>query len=174
MAVMTDPEMLSWLRKMISQRLYLAQHAIELGNNAEWVEQSSGVLVTSEPTETDAWHGTWLTGDSSLTRLMEANDPQDTIARCEAELAILDEHRLILADRGYHDHADHRLPQQYRVVDETPDSQAIGRANMMQYDVDCHACHRRWPCRTILLLAAGYRHHPGWLPQWAPESAERA
>ena len=70
----------------------LARGTIELGNNAEWQELSSGVLVTGDGTETDHWHGTWPMGDSTLTRLMEANDPRDTIARCEAELAILDEH----------------------------------------------------------------------------------
>ena len=87
-----EEEPVAWLRKRIRERLYLAQRTIELGNHAEWTELSSGVLVTSEPTETDTWHGTWPMGDSSLARLMEANDPQDTIARCEAELAILDEH----------------------------------------------------------------------------------
>jgi hypothetical protein len=86
----SEEEPVAWLRKRINERLYLAQRTIELGNAAAWTELSTGVLVTGEPTETDAWHGTWPTGDSSLTRLMEANDPQDTIARCEAELAILD------------------------------------------------------------------------------------
>ena len=89
---MGEVDAVAWLRQRIRERMYLAQRAIELGNAAEWVEQSSGVLVTGEPTETDTWHGTWPMGDSSLTRLMEANDPGDTIARCEAELAILDEH----------------------------------------------------------------------------------
>ncbi len=84
-------ELATWLRQRIKERLYLATHAIELGNAAVWEETSSGVLVTGEPTETDCWHGTWPMGDSSLTRLMEANDPRDTIARCEFELAVLDE-----------------------------------------------------------------------------------
>lgn len=85
-----DEDPVAWLRQRIRERLYLARHAIELGNATEWTEPTSGVLVTGEPTETDTWHGTWPMGDSSLSRLMEANDPQDTIARCEAELAILD------------------------------------------------------------------------------------
>jgi len=86
----SEGELAAWLRQRIRERLYLARHVIELGNAAVWIEQSSGVLVTGEPTEADTWHGTWPMGDSSLTRLMEANDPRDTIARCEAELAILD------------------------------------------------------------------------------------
>jgi Family of unknown function (DUF6221) len=49
---------------------------------------TSGVLVTSESPE--AWFGDWPMGD--LTPLMAPADPRDTISRCEAELAILDEH----------------------------------------------------------------------------------
>jgi hypothetical protein len=80
----------AWLRQRIQARLALARGTIELGNAAEWQELSSGVLLTGDGTEADHWHGMWAMGDSTLTRLMEANDPRDTIARCEAELAILD------------------------------------------------------------------------------------
>jgi len=87
----SEEEPVAWLRKRIRERLYLAQHAIELGNAAVWTELSSGVLMTIAPdAPQDNWDGVWAMGDSSLTRLMEANDPQDTIVRCEAELAILD------------------------------------------------------------------------------------
>ena len=85
-------ELVTWLRRRIAERKYLAEHAIELGSFAEWEERSSGVLVTGDGTDSDPWRGTWVTGDSSVTRLMEANDPRDTTARCEAELAILDDH----------------------------------------------------------------------------------
>jgi hypothetical protein len=135
MAAMSSEEgPVAWLRQRIRERLYLAQHAIELGNAAKWTEQSSGVLVTGEPTETDVWHGTWATGDSSLTRLMEANDPQDTIARCEAELAILDEHP------PYADDPDH-----------------CARCQNWLYAVAAP-----WPCTTIRALAWGYRHRRGF------------
>ena len=88
---MTDQDPVAWLRKAINQRLYLAQRAIELGNAAEWTELSSGVLLTIAPDAPQGnWDGVHPLGDSSVTRLMEANDPRDTIARCEAELAILD------------------------------------------------------------------------------------
>jgi len=87
----SEEDAIAWLRQRIRERLYLAQHAIELGNAAEWTELSSGVLMTVAPdAPQDNWDGVWAMGDSSLTRLMEANDPQDTITRCEAELAILD------------------------------------------------------------------------------------
>lgn len=84
-----DEQAVAWLRRQIEVRRGLARRAVELGNLAVWTEPSSGVLITSEPTEDDIWRGTQPMGDSSLTRLMEANDPQDTFARCEAELAIV-------------------------------------------------------------------------------------
>jgi hypothetical protein len=86
-------ELVPWLRRRIRERLYLATHTVELGNAAEWTELSSGVLMTIAPDAPQDWtDGVWAMGDSSLTRLMEANDPRDTIARCETELAILDDH----------------------------------------------------------------------------------
>jgi len=102
-------ELATWLRKAVEERRALAWNAIIVESDLHvgdvtipaaeppacspgWREQSSGVLVTGEGTEDDAWYGTWATGDSRLTRLIAANDPRDTIARCEAELAILDDH----------------------------------------------------------------------------------
>jgi hypothetical protein len=136
-AMSSEEEPVAWLRRRVENRLYLARHAIELGNAAEWHEPSSGVLVTGEPTETDVWHGTWPMGDSSLSRLMEANDPQDTIARCEAELAILDEHAL--ADYGYGPYC--------RTCFDVGD----GMPHAVPY-----------PCRTVGLLAGAYKHWPGY------------
>lgn len=85
-----NEEALKWLRREIEARAGLARNAVRLGSAEVWAEQSSGVLVTGKPTDEDVWHGTYALGDSSVTRLMEANDPRDTIARCEAELAIVD------------------------------------------------------------------------------------
>ena len=130
----SEEEPVAWLRQRIRERLYLARHAIELGNAAEWTEQSSGVLVTGEPTEADTWHGTWPMGDSSLTRLMEANDPQDTIARCEAELAILDECEKAL-----------KVARTYKDGD----------------GVLALACAKTW-LDAVHLLAGGYKHRPGF------------
>jgi hypothetical protein len=137
----SEDELVPWLRQRIRERRYLAEHTIELGSNAVWAETSTGVLVTGEPTEADAWHGTWAMGDSSLARLMEANDPQDTIARCEAELAILDEHQSVavplMAWRG------------------------CGTCK------DPIAGPAAFPCRTVRLLATGYRHRDGYREEWA-------
>ena len=87
----SEAEPVKWLRQRIQARLALARNAIDLGNAPCWTELSSGVLMTIAPdAPQDNWDGVHPLGDSSVTRLMEANDPQDTIARCEAELAILD------------------------------------------------------------------------------------
>lgn len=77
-----------------------------------------------------------------------ANDPRDTIARCEAELAILDEHAPV---SGYAPYGpvcviccDPGGPgEEAAVVDH--------------------------PCRTVRLLASGYRHWPGYQAEaWKP------
>lgn len=153
-------DLATWLRQRVRERLYLAQRTVELGNNAEWTEQSSGVLVTSEPTEADAWHGTWVTGDSSLTRLMEANDPRDTITRCEAELAILDVHYILWR------HDTSEAYEEFSVV-------AVGGADK---DHGCVTCHYYGQggvkgygyCRTVRLLGYGYRFRDGYREEWKP------
>ena len=148
-----DP--VAWLRQKIGQRLYLARHAIELGNAATWTELSSGVLMTCEPdAPQEGWDGVHPLGDSSLTRLMEANDPQDTIARCEAELAILDEHYILASDDRNPDY------EEFSVV-------KIGGADSDRGCVTCHYYAQGGEkgygiCRTVRLLAGGYRYRPGF------------
>jgi hypothetical protein len=70
-----------------------------------------------------------------------ANDPRDTIARCETELAILDEHR--------------------------PEGGAVPG------EVCCITCgdfpQVLYPCRTVRLVASGYKHWPGYREEdWKP------
>ena len=155
---MGEVDAVAWLRQRIRERMYLAQRAIELGNAAEWIEQSSGVLVTGEPTETDTWHGTWAMGDSSLARLMEANDPRDTIARCEAELAILDEHFILTNEN--------RL-EAYEEFSVVPWGAKGGTGDQGSGCVTCHYYAQGGVkgygiCRTVRLLAGGYRYRPGF------------
>ncbi len=143
---------MAWLRKAIRQRLYLAQHAIELGNAAEWTELSSGVLMTIAPdAPQDRGDGVHPMGDSSLSRLMEANDPQDTIARCEAELAILDLHKPTSVAEGEF------------VVKRWLECQECGPNNDLSgvYAVPGEG-EAFWPCSTVRLLASGYKHRPGF------------
>ena len=141
-------DLAAWLRQRIRERRYLAEHAVELGSFAEWEERSSGVLVTGDGTDSDPWRGTWVTGDSSVTRLMEANDPRDTIARCEAELAILDEHSSL----------------------RVPYGDARGSAAT---SYECATCgfggpSGSYPCRTVRLVGYGYRFWGGYRAEWKP------
>jgi hypothetical protein len=142
-------ELVPWLRQRIRERLFLATRTVELGSFAEWEERSSGVLVTGDGTDSDPWRGTWVTGDSSVTRLMEANDPRDTIARCEFELALLDEHAVI------------RMPHQ--------DARGVPG-----HFCECATCgfggpDRSYPCKTVRLLGYAYRFRDGYREaEWKP------
>jgi hypothetical protein len=137
-----DPaEAVAWLREQIAERLYLAQRTIEIGNAAKWTELSSGVLMTvAADADQDNWDGVHPMGDSSLTRLMEANDPQDTIARCEAEAAILDE---CLADASM----DTALENGDISTEEYVSGVVTGTI-------------------ILRLLAAAYRHRDGYARFW--------
>lgn len=155
--------MVAWLSKQILARKALAEHAIELGNAAEWTELSSGVLMTvAADAPQDRLDGMHPLGDSSLTRLMEANDPQDTIARCEAELAILDEHYILTSgDRN-------PVYEEFSVV---PWGAKGGAGDQGAGCVTCHYYSQGGVkgygiCRTVRHLAAAYRHWPGWQPEW--------
>jgi Family of unknown function (DUF6221) len=143
------PDLAARLRRQVEARLYLARNTVELGNAAEWTELSSGVLMTIAPdAPQDNWDGVWPMGDSSLTRLMEANDPRDTIARCEAELAILDLHKPVWTD--------------------FIDSDGQDRTSLDCDECDTGGSADNWPCRTVRLLGSGYRHRPGYLEEWTP------
>lgn len=139
----------AWLRRRINERLYLARHAIELGNAGHWAELSSGVLMTC-PADApqEGWDGVHALGDSSLTRLMEANDPQDTIARCEAELGIL-------GLCGAHLDRDPR---------EIPDGCHEGRDDD---EIKRDEALADLADDVLSLLAGGYRHCDGWAARWA-------
>ena len=150
-------DLTTWLRQRIQARLALAQGTIELGNAAEWYEMSSGVLVTGNGAEADPWDGTWPMGDSTLTRLMEANDPRDTIARCETELAILAEHS---------SDGDDRWPACARCTSTHPARCECGKLDGEHWRAAC-----AWPCATARLLGSAYKHQPGYREEWAPATS---
>lgn len=148
---MTETDPIAWLRRRIGERLYLARNAIELGSAPEWTELSSGVLMTIAPdAPQDRRDGVHPLGDSSLTRLMEANDPRDTIARCEAELAILDQHQATANFCGDW--------LECRECGPNNDGSALLAAPGQG--------EKFWPCMTVRLLARGYRHKDGYVPAW--------
>jgi len=99
---------------------------------------------------------------------MALNDPQDTIARCEAELAILDEHYILTdSDRN-------PLYEQYSIISPPFPPKDCGCVTCHYASrggvngcVTCHYASRGGVngygiCRTVRLLASGYKHRPGY------------
>ena len=167
---MTDEEAnVAWLRREIGDDMAEARGLIEDPEVAdEWVESSTGVLQTGAPDAADHWAGCWPTGNSYLSRHIARHDPVDVIADCEAKLAILDEHRLVLADRGSPEQGQSRgSASGYRIVKEHPSAEDARYAARMWQDPDCRACRVHYPCRTVRALASAYRRRPGYAEHWS-------
>jgi Family of unknown function (DUF6221) len=93
----TDP--VAWLRRQIEGDKWYAEALIEDEEVADrWEEPSSGVLQTGSPEAADHWAGCWPCGYSILSRHIVQHDPLNTLADCEAKLAILDTCVPILGD----------------------------------------------------------------------------
>lgn len=167
-----------WLHRRIRERMYLATHAMELGNAAEWSEMTSGVLVTARPDNPqddphDRWDGVHAIGDSSLTRLMAANDPRDTIARCEFELAVLDEHATVR--RGQDEDFFRRGLKV--IAGRMPPGVGLVTIGEFAGDFGCVTCHYERGghvqgfgyCNTVRLLGRAYRFEDGYREaEWKP------
>ncbi|RSN12826.1 hypothetical protein DMB42_11655 [Nonomuraea sp. WAC 01424] len=84
---------------------------------------------------------------------IQRHDPRDTIARCEAELKILDIHKPV---DGYG-----RV--EYR---ELKDPGKVCEVCCFDWDGPLIG---KFPCDTLIALAAGRRHRPGFNPEWVSE-----
>ena len=168
-AVSGSGDLAAWLRAQVEARLALAREAspktdghwwrrwTDAGHYDDGTLEQVGPLWSGEPVydaDGDVFGGEYIVvydeGAPSGAQFdhIALNDPQDTIARCEAELAILDEHKPELID--------------YR------DGDGIERASR-----ECIACEPpgtpdNYPCRTIRLVGSGYRFRPGYREEWAP------
>lgn len=110
---MTTPDPVGWLRQQIESQKALAVEACHGGEGRWWrrLEKSAdgtscpaGALYDGEPEVDDPEHDIFLAdvvvydegrpSDAQFAHIA-GNDPRDTIARCEAELAILDECELL-------------------------------------------------------------------------------
>lgn len=172
-------ELVTWLRTAITARMELAREASPHSEGHWWRREAVmfadggkekvGPLYSGEPVTDD--DGEVLGGQSVVVYdegapgdwqfdHIAANDPQDTIARCEAELAILDAHYIIWR----HDRSE--AYEEFSVV-------SIGAANQ---DHGCVTCHYYGQggvkgfgyCRTVRHLAYGYRHWSGYRETWKP------
>lgn len=81
---------------------------------------------------------------------MRSHEMRELAARCEAELAILDEH----APTDWTVYGD-RCCRRCKYDDDEPE-----RDEMHHWAV--------FPCRTVRLLGSGYRGRPGYREEWAP------
>jgi hypothetical protein len=142
----SEEEAVAWLRAQIEARKSAAEVlAVALGGN--WLvrlndDDDFDFTVRAADIDDEPAADTWRRDAADH---IAANDPRDVIARCEAELAILGEH----APADFSAYGE-RLCRRCRWDDDEP-----GR------DDDAH----HWviyPCRTIRLLAGGYKHRAGY------------
>ena len=173
--VLPDLEMVTWLRGAVTARLVLARKATP----GPWAREATGdkgnswaagfVMGEDEnPLSGEVEHGRGVVIDGVCESIdghlsdgahIAANDPQDTIARCEAELDILNAHYIL--------HREDRS-EEYAEYSVTPHPGAHG------CDFGCVSCHYRglggvWGqgvCYTVRRMALGYRHWPGWKEKW--------
>lgn len=158
----TGGAMVTWLRRQVIYDRDAAQLLIEDPEVADrWTERSTGVLEAGSDRALDAWQYTWAVGDGRVSRHVARHGPLDVVADCEAKLRLLDEHYILWR----HDAGE--AYEEFSVA-------RIGGANQDHGCVTCHYYSQGGVkglgyCRTVRLLAWGYRHRDGYREQeWAP------
>jgi Family of unknown function (DUF6221) len=153
----------AWLRQQIEARLTRAR-ALAAATGDTWaatrnddfdytVHAKADIGVVAAEPVLDTWR-------EDVAAWAEANDPRDTIARCEAELGTLNTHYILHREDRSEDY------EEFSVVH-------IGGANQ---DYGCVTCHYYGQggvkgygyCRTVRLLGSAYKHQPGYREEWAP------
>lgn len=176
---MSDQDPVAWLRAQIEARHELALLAAanrdprgsgkRLGGEWETGCTCKGECPGYPRCEEVAGDGIHIYAegghDADQAEHIAANDPQDTIARCEAELAILDEHARLL-------HFPAETLAAWRAAG-VPEDRIVKASEV----ASCARCHTpvddarededqclpvAYPCRTVRLLAGGYQHRPGY------------
>jgi Family of unknown function (DUF6221) len=154
----SEEEPVAWLRAAILAR----KAAAEAATPGPWEFEPDDEVFTVH----DGEHGDLVGQTVAFTRHLAeangghiaANDPQDTIAGCEAELAILDEHYIL-----YRSDTSEKY-EQYSIISPP----------FPPMDCGCVTCHYASQggvngygiCRTVKFLASGYRHWPGFTASW--------
>lgn len=155
MSAHPEQDMLSWLRSQILARKAAAEDL----DGAAWgfldyvTERPDGggderVMLFDVAEDAELFSITIgaTAANEDHVQHMALNDPRDTIARCEAELATLSLHK----------------PRMATLRTSPFDGSTT---------VDCDLDGDDSPCRSVRLQAYAYRHCPGWLPEWAPEAS---
>jgi hypothetical protein len=159
-----NDEAVKWLREQIGARLELAREAGR-EDDTSWRFDYQGrpvARIVGAPWESSYGDGTWNCDDpedgcDELSRAgtltgehIALNDPQDVIARCEAELAILDEHG----------------PTNWTSYGDTLCRRCRWEEGELERDLENDTNWVVFPCRTVRLLASGYKHREGYAQHW--------
>jgi hypothetical protein len=163
---LSEPELVPWLRAQVQARLDLARECSQ-GSDGHWWRRTH-VLGDGTPVPVGAlyegaqlldWdgepgHGEYTVvydegspGDAQFEHIA-GNDPRDTIARCESELAVLDEHAPYACT--------------------WPGGSRCTTCASSEVYPNGVAVMAAFPCRTVRLLGRAYRHHAGYLEAWSP------
>ena len=156
----SEIEAVVWLRAQIEARKAQAVAAASVAGpdwhcDRFWPEDGSTATTMILSAAGSPLADTLRRDDEEMAPHIAANDPQDTIARCDAELAILETHYIL--------HREDRS-EAYEEFSVIPHPGAGG------CDFGCVTCHYRgmggvWGkgyCLTVRLLAGGYRYWPGY------------
>jgi hypothetical protein len=139
MSEMVDPmrgmtEIVAWVRPLIGARKATAEAATQ----KEWVYEAGAIHRGHHMDEVVDW----VYEDADAEHIV-LNQPRDTIAQCEADLALLDRCELVIRSNELRDKDE----------DGTRISNPTAR-KLARY--------------TIRALASGYRNRDGWKDEWAP------
>lgn len=156
---MASDEMLSWLRTTIEGD----RAAAEAAGSQEWVLGKEGQQLYLAPANADPepWHAEWIAEwtyvvdhcchperwdecDTAKQEHIALHDPRDTIARCEAELSVLD--RVLPEVRR----VAVRLAEEFGGI--WPDGKLTSSETML-----------------LKTLASGYRYREGFKSEWMAE-----
>jgi len=155
---MNEPDVATWTRKQVEARLDLARKATQVPWEPEGDDPTDDeVWIDVDGKE---WRHVICRGPQSHENMLHvaANDPQDTIARCETELAILDMH----APTRPHPEFGFTYPAAAKFCGYD----GPGDNWQAEQEPD-HFPDALWPCRTVRLLAASYKYWPGYLEAWS-------
>lgn len=152
-----DP--VAWLRAAVTERLELARKA-SAGPWSSWIEgrdhcggdsfiQTAGDYDMTVNYQVREYGPKGIAQWQADQDYIAANDPQDTIARCEAELAILDEH----GPTDWTAYGDHMCRRCHRPREEAREDE--DQCEWLVY-----------PCRTVRFLFGAYRFRSGYDAAW--------
>jgi hypothetical protein len=92
------------------------------------------------------------------------NDPRNTVARCDSHLALLGEHKMIVAGPDYHDWGVQH--GKWHVVAEDPTENDLRGLQPGLFELHCRCCRSPFPCRTVTIVASAYKHREGYAQHW--------